>query len=163
MVNLLVRLWTLPWPGRARTWLRRIGTSHLLQRLLFPTFLVGVVGVIENDRGEILLLRHTYRERHPWGLPSGWIERGEQPADALRRELREEAGFDVSLGPVWSVSADPRVAAISIVFRGRYTGGAFTSSAEVSSAQFFPPDSLPDILEDQRALIEASRTEEVPH
>jgi len=159
--EVLLRLWSLPWPAPVREALRRIGFNRRVQRLIFPTFLVGVVGIVENEAGEVLLLRHTYRDPVPWGLPSGWIEHGEQPADALRRELREEAGFDVEVGPLWSVLTDSRFASITIVHRGRYLGGAFVPSREVSAAGFFAPHRMPRILEDQRRMIEASRKEEV--
>jgi 8-oxo-dGTP diphosphatase len=64
-------------------------------RLLAPRNLVGVVGVIWNDSGSILLVRHLVRIRFEWGLPGGWVERGEDPAVALRREIREELALDV--------------------------------------------------------------------
>ena len=64
--------------------------------LITQKFLVGVVGVVLNDAGQILLLKHTYRDKYPWGLPSGWLKRGEQPMDALKREIKEETGITPS-------------------------------------------------------------------
>jgi ADP-ribose pyrophosphatase YjhB (NUDIX family) len=61
--------------------------------LITQKFLVGVVGVVLNDVGQILLVKHTYREKYPWGLPSGWLKRGEQPMEALKREIKEETGY----------------------------------------------------------------------
>ena len=55
----------------------------------------GVKCVI--TRGEdVLLVRHTYGDRHAWELPGGSIKRGEEPLAAARRETREEVGLAIS-------------------------------------------------------------------
>jgi len=55
---------------------------------------LGVRGVVENQAGEILLVRHTYTR----GLffPGGGVERGEATDLSLRRELEEEGGVKVT-------------------------------------------------------------------
>jgi len=53
---------------------------------------VGAVGVVFNDAGEVLLVEHVFRPNYNWGLPGGWVERGENPADTVRREFKEELG-----------------------------------------------------------------------
>lgn len=42
--------------------------------------------------GEVLLVRKTYGYR--WDIPGGYVDRGESPAAACQRELREELGVD---------------------------------------------------------------------
>jgi ADP-ribose pyrophosphatase YjhB (NUDIX family) len=127
----------------------------VVQRVFVPHFRCGVVGLIEDGDGRVLLVRHTYRSTYPWGLPTGFLERGEQPDAALRREVREEAGLDVDLSPVWLVYTDER-SIVNVVFRGLARGGTFSPSAEISERQFFRPDELPPIIPEQRGLIEAS-------
>lgn len=66
-----------------------------------PPFLATrliAVGLVWNQKGELLFCRMPPdRGVFPgqWGFPGGGIEPGEQMADALRRELREELGIEV--------------------------------------------------------------------
>lgn len=68
-------------------------------RFVVPRQRVGVALITFNIDGEILLLRHVFHTAIPWGLPGGWLGRNEAPEDGLIRELREEIGLDLSLGP----------------------------------------------------------------
>jgi 8-oxo-dGTP diphosphatase len=57
----------------------------------------GVKCLLRRDGGELLFVRHTYGRRREWELPGGTVRRHEAPADAARREGREELGLE----PVW--------------------------------------------------------------
>jgi 8-oxo-dGTP diphosphatase len=58
-----------------------------------------VAGVIEKD-GKVLVCQRTRHQTMPlkWEFPGGKIEEGEQPRDALRRELEEELGIHATIG-----------------------------------------------------------------
>ncbi|MBN2304824.1 MAG: NUDIX hydrolase, partial [Anaerolineae bacterium] len=59
-------------------------------------FTMGVVGVLPDAAGErLLLVEHLFHPYKPWGLPGGWLNRGEGPAEAVVREFREETGLRV--------------------------------------------------------------------
>lgn len=58
-----------------------------------------VAALILRD-GKILICQRTQHQPMPlkWEFPGGKIEEGEQPRDALRRELEEEIGIDARIG-----------------------------------------------------------------
>lgn len=57
-----------------------------------------VAGIIEDDRGRVLLSQRAKDGEHPglWEFPGGKVESGEHARAALRRELREELGIDAA-------------------------------------------------------------------
>jgi 8-oxo-dGTP diphosphatase len=64
--------------------------SHAIKR---------VAAALILQRGEMLICQRTRHQPFPlkWEFPGGKIERGEQPRDALRRELEEELGVDAKI------------------------------------------------------------------
>jgi 8-oxo-dGTP diphosphatase len=59
-----------------------------------------VVAALIFKDGKILVCQRTRHQTMPlkWEFPGGKIEEGEQPRDALRRELDEELGIDAKVG-----------------------------------------------------------------
>jgi 8-oxo-dGTP diphosphatase len=57
-----------------------------------------VAAVIERDGRVLICQRKGGRHAHKWEFPGGKIERGESPADALKRELREELAIEAEIG-----------------------------------------------------------------
>jgi len=89
---------------RKAPWTVRLG--RLLWRLGQAKFSAGVVGVIFDEEGRVLLVEHVFHPYAPWGLPGGWVDRGENPAHAVQRELREELDLVAEVGPILMVEVD---------------------------------------------------------
>ena len=80
--------------------------------------------VVEVGDGVVLIERGN--EPLGWALPGGFVDYGEDPADAARREVLEETGLEVELlellGTYGDPGRDPRQHNVSIVFVGRAEG-----------------------------------------
>ncbi|HTT73105.1 MAG TPA: NUDIX hydrolase [Thermoplasmata archaeon] len=79
---------------------------------------VAVGGAIFHD-GELLLLRRVTDFPGRWEFPGGSVEEGEEPEGALRREVREETGLEVTIGRPFHVgtfaTADAEARPIRVV------------------------------------------------
>ena len=58
----------------------------------FATPRVAAGALFVHPDGRVLLVHPTYKDT--WDIPGGYVERGESPAAACRREVREELGLD---------------------------------------------------------------------
>lgn len=117
-------------------------------------YLVGVLAVIADEEGRVLLLRHDYRREGQWGLPGGQMQGLEGLEKALARELAEETGLQVGVGElVWAV-CDQSLPRVDLYYRCRLTGGELSLSDEVAEAGFFRLEALPlDMYPEQVELI----------
>lgn len=85
-------------------------------RTVAPSYTVGAVCVLEHD-GEFLVLWQPHRRG--WSLPGGLVGRGEDPADAVRREVLEEVGLEIDPGDPVTVRVDAVQQGVDVVFRVR--------------------------------------------
>jgi mutator protein MutT len=130
-------------------------------RFTHPRFTVTAGAVIFNDRKQVLLLKHRFRAGSGWGLPGGFLERGEQPIDCLRRELREEIGLELEDVEVFAARSFKKPKQVEVLFRARANANVKPLTMEVERAEWFSLDSLPEGLpRDQRVYVErAAQTE----
>lgn len=129
------------------------GIQLFFMRFFQNQFLVGVTGIIFNDKNEILLFKHTYRQ-HSWSLPGGYMKSGEHPAEALEREIKEESGLVVSVDKSFKTRTDRTSSRLDLCYTGILIGGEFIKSEEVSEYGFFSQDKMPLLRSNQVFLIE---------
>src|SRR6185312_12612357 len=98
-----------------------------LKGLLARKWLVGAVAVMIDESAspvEVLLVEHSYRAKGAWGLPGGSLE--STPGDpakprndtlpddviesALRREISEELGIEITVISLLRIDAIPYIA-----------------------------------------------------
>ena len=132
---------------------------RLSMRLTQTRFTVTAGALIFNDAGEVLLLKHRFRAGSGWGIPGGFLEAGEHPEQALRRELREEVGLELDQVEIFTARSFRKQRQVEILFRSKVNNGANTNvtpqTIEVERAEWFALHSLPNGLpKDQRVLIE---------
>lgn len=104
----------------------------------FPTHIVTAGGLVENDEGKILMVKHPVRG---WEVPGGQVEVGETLTEAFKREIKEETGIDIEVGNLTVVSSNigigvqydgvsPVPTIETFGFTGRAVSGELTTSEE---------------------------------
>lgn len=119
---------------------------------------VAAYGIVTDDDGRVLLARWVEGRRVAWTLPGGGLEQGEDPELAVRRELREETGFQIETTALLGVHsrvipASRRVRrdenplplhTLRIVYRAEITGGElrFEKNGSTDMAAWFTLDEV---------------------
>ncbi len=102
-----------------------------------PSHTLVVGCLVRNAQDELLLIRHHKRG---WEIPQGRVEEGESLIDAIHREVREEAGIEMVLGPlaaVWSKVTLP--SAVIFTFLGSYRSGELAPTGDSAEAAWLTP------------------------
>jgi len=113
--------------------------------------IVGVGAVILQDAKVVLVKRRFEPLAGQWSLPGGRLELGETLEAGLAREMLEETGLRVHVGPVVDVFdrilLDPerrvRYHYVLIDYLCRPTGGTLMHGSDVAAAEFVDPSDMP--------------------
>jgi 8-oxo-dGTP diphosphatase len=122
--------------------------AHLGHDLIL---LPAASALVHDDDGRILLLRRSDNGR--WSLPAGMIDPGEQPADAVLREIHEETGVRAEVVRVAGVATHRVVYPngdnceyLNVFFHCRAVSGTPRPDGDESlDAAWFAPDDLPEL------------------
>ncbi|MBN1121450.1 MAG: NUDIX hydrolase [Anaerolineae bacterium] len=129
-------------------------TATGLYRLTRPRFTSGVVGVIFNDRDEILFVKHVYHPETPWGLPGGWQDARENPVETLRRELDEELGLKVDILYPLMIERRKNRRHLDIAYLCHAKNNVQDLCVELTDYRWCTPDSRPSIHPYQERVVE---------
>jgi 8-oxo-dGTP diphosphatase len=109
---------------------------------------VAAAVLVEQD-GRVLLVRRANEPfRGMWTLPAGFVDAGEDPAEAASRECLEETGLTVRIHGVVDVVAGrehPRGADFIIVYAAEVLGGDLAPADDADAADWFERAQLPPL------------------
>lgn len=116
--------------------------------VFFPDPKVAVVAIIFQAERVLLTRRVNTPGQGRWTFPGGFVDAGEDPAQAAERECLEETGLQVqitNLVDVLSGQEHPRGSHILIVYRGKIISGELTPGDDADRVDFFQLDQLPPL------------------
>jgi len=119
-------------------------------RVTQKKFTASVAVIITNRDGKVLLLEHILRPASGWGIPGGFLNQGEQPEVAARRELREETGIELENLKMVRVRTLNRH--IEMLFRAESNDAARVLSREIKSLDWFEIDKIPEEMNGAQKL-----------
>ena len=109
---------------------------------------VAAAVLVEQDERVLLVRRANEPFRGLWTLPAGFINGGEDPAEAAARECLEETGLNVRVTRVLDIISGrehTRGADFIIVYRAEVIDGELKPDDDVDAVEWFGRGSLPPL------------------
>jgi len=105
--------------------------------------------VLVNKDDRVLLVRRVNEPfRGLWTLPAGFVNGGEDPAEAAERECLEETGLSVRVTRVYDIVSGrehPRGADFVIVYQAEVLGGEMMANDDADAVEWFSKNDLPEL------------------
>jgi len=122
--------------------------------MAMPTHIVAVGGIVENEIGQVLMVK---TQHGGWVWPGGQVEVGENLIDALIRETKEESGIDVAVSYLIGVFSNTGVykwhdgvtdvpTKVMLDFVCKPVGGELCTSEETSECRWVEKDKVLDMI-----------------
>lgn len=129
------------------------GIRRFFIRRFQTTFTVSAAAVVVNGEDKVMVLHHVMRPATGWGLPGGFIDAGEQPHAAIKRELKEETGVEITEVRLLHLHTLGRH--VEILFAARADAEGEILSSEIDHLGWYTLDEIPAGLPlDQRRTVE---------
>ncbi|MGI2296156.1 NUDIX hydrolase [Paenibacillus sp. GXUN7292] len=120
--------------------------------MAFPTHIVSAGGIVEDGKGNILLVK---AHDDGWVYPGGITEVGENLIDGVIREIKEESGIDATVSHLINIVSSTVVhkwydgvtdvpTKVMFDFVCKAEGGELTTSEETSDCRWVPKDKVLD-------------------
>jgi 8-oxo-dGTP diphosphatase len=125
---------------------------------------VVVIASAAEDARVLLIRRGNSPFAGSWALPGGFVEQGEQVAEAAPRELAEETGLRLDsgslelLGVYDTPGRDPRGWTVSAVYVAHVADESAVAGADdASDARWFKLEELPELAFDHAVIVAEAR------
>jgi len=127
---------------------------------LYPRPAVTVDAIIVSENNQVLLIQ---RKNDPfkdcWAFPGGFVDKDEDPNDAVHRELEEETGLTglnfKQIGTFGKPGRDPRGHTISICYLAKIKTNQVnpTAADDAKAVEWFELNDLPHMAFDHAAIL----------
>ena len=114
-------------------------------RIIFYDPKVAVICIVPREGKVLMIRRATELGYGLWGLPGGYVDRGEVVERAAAREGYEETGLKVEPGQLIGLFSEPGDPVMVAVYAAQETGGTLEAGPEALEVGFFDVDDLPEL------------------